>query len=595
MMRTACLLRFDLNFICALLLASLLAVPADAQQMEAKKGLPAPRSIAEVLRSGQAIPAWAARRGVVKQVPDAELDANVSDELGPRRLRMGVDSFSSGFEPPCFIGYIGGGGSGQPQNCNWHASNGCDENCTQPTIIASNPFNGDQHLHFEFDPGQLGGASARNWAFTDSIANPPLNGVMSLTLQLNINQLGGLNEYHIRPQASGQGAAALMIFLPTGEILAFEDLDPDDGVIDGFFTGFDWVPGEYKQVGICIDNPAGRVRYFYDGDLIWSSGAGEGGQGTGVFGATTIQNLVILYDDNQNDSTSMDVDDVLIEPDNCLQPTGACCNIDGVGGCLRETAEACELSGTGLYAGDNSNCSEGLCAGLEVCGGAGTGSCFVPGGPEVPGCAEFDCCLEVCELQPTCCTEVWDSACTNIALDECSVPCDSDETQCQAAGSFDAFNSTIGEFEVADNFSPAVSGTLNTPCWSGVYLGNPFIEDSFVIRYFTCVDGVPTTPIAEFSESGGTLFVTGKEDTGVDLAGSFDIFEYTAIHPGVAVTAGEVYFVEISNGPPGGDAWFWVAADDNESNGDGVFYQKPFGADYARHFRGCRADLSFCI
>ena len=326
-MRTARRLRFDLNFICASLVAILLVGPADAQQKEPKTRRQPPRSIQEALRFGEAIPEWAARRGVVMQVSDAVLDApagDASDKAGPKRFRMGAgDSFISGFEPPCFIGYIGGGGSGQPQNCNWHASNNAPTTSTQPTIIDLNPFSGNQHLHFEFDPGQNVGAP-RNWAFTDNIPNPPPNGVMSLTLQLNINELGGLNEYHIHPQASGQGPAALMIFLPTGEILAFEDLDPDDGVIDGFFTGFDWVPGEYKQVGLCVDNLNNRVRYFYDGDLVYSSGAGDCGQDTGVFGATTIESLVILYDDNQIGSTKMDVDDVLIEPDNCLQPTGAC-------------------------------------------------------------------------------------------------------------------------------------------------------------------------------------------------------------------------------------------------------------------------------
>ncbi len=532
------------------------------------------------------------------QVPNAALEApgdNRSDKQGGLRVAMGTDSFSSGFEPPCFIGYIGGGGSGQPQNCNWRASNNVQGDPTQPTIMNFNPLNGTQHLHFEFDPGQLSGAQARNWAFSDpNIPNPPVDGVMSLTLQLYINETGGLNEYHVRPQTPSL-VTALMVFLPTGEILAFEDLDPDDSLIDGFFTGFNWVPGQYKSVSICVDNVNDRIRYFYDDDLVWSTGAGEGGEGTGVFAATTIKNLVILYDDNQNDSTTMDVDDVLIEPDICTLPTGACCNIDGKGACLRTSEAACDASPTGLYGGNNTDCSPGLCAALEVCGQPLSGSCFDAQGTSSPGCEQFDCCVEICVSNPSCCETVWDGSCAQQAISSCTILCEHGETQCQDIGILDAFNATEGEFQVADNFTPATSGNINSICWAGVYLGNPFIEDAFTVRYYDCVGGVPTNLIAEFSESDLTLAVTSKQDTGLDLAGSFDIFEYRAVHADVPVDAGGVYFIEISNDPPGGDAWFWEITDSQDTDGDGAFFQKPHEDDYARYYRGCKVDLAFCL
>ncbi len=512
------------------------------------------------------------------------------------RFRFGADSFCSGFELPCTLGYIGGGSSGVEQNCEWHASNGVQPGATMPIIDNSNPSAGEQHLHFEFDPFQPSGSLARNWAFSDNIPNPPVDGVMTLDLMLYINEPGGLNSFHVRPQAPSQGlVTAEMVFMPSGDIVCFEDLDPDDGEIDGFFTGFTWVPGEYKAVSICVDNVNNRIRYFYDENLVWSTGVDEGGQETGVFGATTIEHVLIRYEDNQNDTTFMDVDEVCIEPDNCTLPTGACCNIDGEGGCLRRTETSCGFAETAVWVGLNTDCSPELCNAAESCGLPGTGSCFNPAGTPSPGCTDFDCCVDVCLVNPECCDVIWDSACATAAAEICNFPCQNDEPECQDIGILDAFNATDGEFRVADNFTPATNAIIQSLCWAGVYLENPLIEDAFTVRYYDCVDGVPGELLAEFSEANGNLFVVGKEDTGMDLAGAFDIFQFTALHAQFLVDAGEPYFIEISNAPPGGDAWFWETMAITDTDGDGEYFQAPFNEDYARHHRGCRADLSFCI
>ena len=279
------------------------------------------------------------------RTPSRALETPEQTKPGGQRFRMGADSFGSGFEPPCTLDYIGGGGSGVPQNCEWHASNNVNDNPppTQPIIDNSNPFVGEQHLHLEFDPAQPSGPAARNWAFSDNIANPPVDGVMTLELMLYINEPGGLNEYRVRPQAPSQRmATAEMLFMPSGEIVCFEDLDPNDGEFDGFVTEFTWVPGEYKAVSICVDNVNNRIRYFYDEDLVWSTGVGEGGQGTGVFGATTIEHVLIRYEDNQNDTTFMDVDEVFIESDNCRDSCPADLDGDGAVG----AADLAELLGS---------------------------------------------------------------------------------------------------------------------------------------------------------------------------------------------------------------------------------------------------------
>ena len=194
--------------------------------------------------SGGAPPVKSVIRQRVLWTPSRALEMPGQTKPGGQRFRMDADSFFSSFEPPCTLGYIGGGGSGVPQNCEWHASNGVIDAPppTHPVIDHSNPFAGEQHLHLEFDPFQPSGPAARNWAFSDNIANPPVDGVMTLDLMLYINEPGGLNEYRVRPQAPSQRmATAEMLFLPSGEIVCCEDLDPNDGEFDCFVTGFTWV------------------------------------------------------------------------------------------------------------------------------------------------------------------------------------------------------------------------------------------------------------------------------------------------------------------------------------------------------------------
>ncbi|MCH8853148.1 MAG: hypothetical protein IID41_10925, partial [Planctomycetes bacterium] len=281
--------------------------------------------------------------------------------------------------------------------------------------------------------------------------------------------------------------------------------------------------------------------------------------------------------------------------DNCTLPTGACCNIDGEGGCLRRTETACGFVETAVWLGLNTDCDPEVCNVAKSCGLPGSGSCFDPFGTPTPGCLEFECCIDVCLVNPECCDVIWDAACAATAFEICSIPCPNGESQCQDIGILDAFNATKGEFRVADNFTPATDAIIQTVCWAGVYLQNPLIEDSFTVSYYDCVDGVPGERIAEFSEANAELFVIGKEDTGMDLAGAFDIYEFTAVHLPFPVVAEQPYFIEISNAPPGGDAWFWEAMALTDTDGDGEYYQAPYGEDYARHHRGCRSDLSFCI
>lgn len=54
------------------------------------------------------------------------------------------------------------------------------------------------------------------------------------------------------------------------------------------------------------------------------------------------------------------------------------------------------------------------------CGIESAGSCFFP--HLSPGCSDAECCTTVCELDPICCTTIWDGTCAEEALAECEVP-----------------------------------------------------------------------------------------------------------------------------------------------------------------------------
>ncbi len=69
---------------------------------------------------------------------------------------------------------------------------------------------------------------------------------------------------------------------------------------------------------------------------------------------------------------------------------------------------------------------EALCAAGEFCVdgtclpcGPGNGDCCAANG--TAGCEMVPCCLDVCEVIPSCCSGVWDAACAELALASCTV------------------------------------------------------------------------------------------------------------------------------------------------------------------------------
>ncbi len=162
------------------------------------------------------------------------------------------------------------------------------------------------------------------------------------------------------------------------------------------------------------------------------------------------------------------------------------------------------------------------------------------------------------------------------------VLCTQGAGNCQAFDTVDANTSNVINFICADDFNPATSGNVTDICWWGAYLpANPGI-DAFRVCYYNDAGGAPGALIACFTQ-GVDLTVGGPVDTGQLVAGIAPIFEFTGTHAAVAVTAGQCYWIEITNDQGIiGATWFW---------------EQSFGGNLrAIQSGGILAnDLSFCV
>ncbi len=533
-------------------------------------------------------------------------------------IAAGGIQFSSGFEVAdnnCSTtlngnGYIGGGGSGAPQNCDWHTSSAAQSTYTEPHIDDAMPHTGLQHLRLQYDPNQPTGdpdhaadPGVRNWAFSDPDLVPATDGVQHLSLWVRMGTPGGLNNLLIQPQQFSQGQlTTIMELRANGRIRVGDDKLCDDGEILLVPTGFSWVPNEYRRVDICIDNPNDRIRYFYGGELIYTAGC------CGIFAGTAIEHVLFRFEVNADDGTVVDIDDVIIEVGNCpAGPSGACCVAAGI--CQFLDDEQCDSLG-GIYLGDGVQCDTAICDATLLCEGA-TGDCFSGNG--TIGCDQPDpgafplpspsCCTLVCS-QPgfeICCALQWlPSPCAELAASLCTVVnCSQPEQNCQQMDLVDIngpAESVTGITQVADNFAPASNGVANSVCWYGTYFATGEIpSDTFTITYYDCIEGVPGNVVAGPYVQGQSLSVT-RIDTNLDLSPDDPIFEYTATHANTPLlTAGDPYFIEIVNTVGVVDprqSWFWQSS--NECGSDGQSFQKPDGEPYARHFR-YGEDMTFCL
>jgi hypothetical protein len=211
-----------------------------------------------------------------------------------------------------------------------------------------------------------------------------------------------------------------------------------------------------------------------------------------------------------------------------------------------------------------------------------------------PGCADPACCTQVCQQLPICCFLPWDQGCVDAAGDVCTVvppapdPCPPlAEGNCQlpdlggSGGVRD--NEFIGLVSdralaavVADNFRAGANDGITRVCWWGFYSDggstpdcSEEVVDDFRVRYFTDDGtGIPqSSPIATFTSGAGLSVtrtaVTSHQGDAGDPADDLTVFQYSATHAAVNVSAGQCYWVEISNDLDGTCAWLWETAPDN--------------------------------
>lgn len=147
--------------------------------------------------------------------------------------------------------------------------------------------------------------------------------------------------------------------------------------------------------------------------------------------------------------------------------------------------------------------------------------------------------------------------------------------------------------ESRDDFQPTANGNVTSICWWGPYLPNAAgagFADDFRITYFADAGGAPdfgTVIGGPFLQSGGGLTGFTKVDSGLDVAGVADVFQFEANHAPVAVTAGTCFWVEIVQVQDnGGVTWFW----EESSDGNGSFSQGAAGVSTI-----FADDRAFCV
>ncbi len=182
---------------------------------------------------------------------------------------------------------------------------------------------------------------------------------------------------------------------------------------------------------------------------------------------------------------------------------------------------------------------------------------------------------------------------------ELEPPCNEPASHCQTQDQTDAINSNKTGFVAADGFTPTQSGNINSLCWWGAYLNNnnqnceASSTDSFRVRYFTEVNGLPGTLLATFSQQAGTLTVEQPYSTGLLINNVAPEYEFHATHDNVAVVGGDCYWVEITNELTG-CTWFWELglSGDGRAMQDGADGNLPNGYTLSDVIVG---DMAFCI
>jgi len=190
----------------------------------------------------------------------------------------------------------------------------------------------------------------------------------------------------------------------------------------------------------------------------------------------------------------------------------------------------------------------------------------------------------------------------NAMSGELDPPCSEVAANCQVTDLSaipNGFNSTNGDIFAADNFTPTSTATFTHVCFWGLYNLNTPGTDDFVISIYNdnsnagggAVAGYPVAP-ALATYTAADLTVT-RADTGFDGFG-LDVYEFSATvnAPALSLTAGNCYWIEISNNGFGaGDAFFVVA----DAGGDSRYMQRGTDLSWGYGDVGTGLDLAICV
>jgi hypothetical protein len=233
---------------------------------------------------------------------------------------------------------------------------------------------------------------------------------------------------------------------------------------------------------------------------------------------------------------------------------------------------------------------EVLCDGLFAdCDGSAPHDCLQDN-PEVPGCDQPECCITVCELDPTCCTDLpgqgWQQGCADLALLECQfrpTACDGvSPVYCQipnlvgSGGHGDNFLISLPSDEesgavAADNFQAGQNGDIAEVCWWGYFDDDDddcFLaaDDVFQITYYhDDGNGFPLLPeIASFTVNatavweGFTHVLPGPPNRTINL------YRFSATHTPLSVVEEQCYWLEIRKKNLASPCvWYWEVAEHN--------------------------------
>jgi subtilisin-like proprotein convertase family protein len=138
---------------------------------------------------------------------------------------------------------------------------------------------------------------------------------------------------------------------------------------------------------------------------------------------------------------------------------------------------------------------------------------------------------------------------------------------CQEIQVSAASSDVAAGWAAADKFTPIAAAVINEVTWWGGYLSafqvppadcGPGPGDDFTITYYHDDAGglLPGTPIAVF-DVNAIKVVTGEA-----IGGLADEYMFVAVHPNVAVPAGQCTWIEIRNntGPDSECVWMWETA-----------------------------------